>query len=317
MQQKFFFQPSKSVAKRLTETFDFVWPTAAAIWNLRWQVVGIVQVCPDISEAELLGRFVAGSEIRGANLKKACITTSWSGQQRQFAKFLLFEFCALYEWWCESMHGRLSLPDGSSKALQFPTSTKGNVKRGVGSVIDAATASGSSVVGAAFFPSLKTNKKYAPIQIESLLTCYRYFKELRNSLIHGSGDAVEKLKSSETNYRKLSAADLRAAEVPAFIPYSGSGDPDISLRGVVGFGEIVLMLVSTLDIELSKTALSEIEFKECWSRVHGDGPREVATVDANRRAHRIRVLSKNLGLPTPKVSVEFEEWLRANRLVHY
>jgi len=61
MQEKLLLLTSKQVARRLTEVFDFVWPTATAIWNLRWQVAGYVSASPAATESKLAGRFVAGS----------------------------------------------------------------------------------------------------------------------------------------------------------------------------------------------------------------------------------------------------------------
>ena len=127
--EKLFLQASKRVARRITDIFDFAWPTAAAIWNLRWQVAGYLSVVPDATPQELSGRFLAGSGIRGANLRKSCIKTTWDEQQQEFAKFLLIEFCALYESWCEDALAELNLKADLKKSLQFPTPTTGNGKK--------------------------------------------------------------------------------------------------------------------------------------------------------------------------------------------
>ncbi|WP_257386021.1 hypothetical protein [Tahibacter caeni] len=206
MHLKLFFLPSKAVASRITETFGFVWPTAAAIWNLRWQVQGLVGAYPSISEKELLGRFVDGSGINGVNLRGACIEKSWEDQQEQFAKFLLFELCALYESWSEAITEQLSLPGDSWRNLQFPSGmTRGGQPSGIAKILNLIAGNASPVFSASFHSSLKTNRKYSPKNLEELLICYRYFKELRNYLIHGSDSAYQKLVIAEGNYSVLTA----------------------------------------------------------------------------------------------------------------
>jgi hypothetical protein len=128
---RLFLLTSQRAATRLTEIFDFVWPTATAIWNLRWQVAGLVNAVPNISEQELAGRFVAGSGIHGANIRRACTKLSWSDQQQEFSRFLLFEICALYETWCEGTLEELGASPEISKEFQFPTSTLRGITRGI------------------------------------------------------------------------------------------------------------------------------------------------------------------------------------------
>jgi hypothetical protein len=94
-----FFEASQGVTAQLSELFNFTWPTLAALWNLRWQVLGYVQTTGTVDHHELNARFVRGSGIPSADLKSACLVSTWDAQQEQFAKFVLFELCALYEAW--------------------------------------------------------------------------------------------------------------------------------------------------------------------------------------------------------------------------
>jgi hypothetical protein len=318
MQLKLFFLPSKAVASRITETFDFVWPTASAIWNLRWQVQGLVNALPNVKEQELLGRFVGGSGIRGANLKRACIETSWETQQEQFAKFLLFEFCALYETWCELITEQLALPSSSKKHLQFPPSVStSGAASGMAAVQQLIQQHPSSVLDAAMHAALSTNRKYSAGHLDELLICYRYFKELRNCLIHGSSSALQKLRSAEQAYEALNASTLGLSQRPEYVALSDASPPRPSLRGVVGFGEVVLKLVCTIDIELARTTYAEPDFIRRWRVLHGNQPVSVSGQQINRRNWRIGVLVRSLGLPSPVSSSAFASWLRSNNLVFY
>jgi hypothetical protein len=314
VQGKLFFSISQNLAPRLTEIFDFVWPTAAAIWNLRWQVAGLLSVLPDLTEEDLLGRFVVGSDITGANLRRACTKTTWADQQQEFARFLLFEFCALYEAWCEGCLKELGASAELSKDLQYPTTTKDAKKRGVGLAIDTINRSTSDVLCAAIYPTIGVNRKKSRPHLEQLLVCYRYFKEVRNSLIHVGGSQSNRLAEAEAGYKALGNAALGVAEVPRFNPQTPGKRVRLDLRGVVGFGEIVLRLMCTLDIELSQAKDCERVFVTKWRSTHGNRPVTIAS-RPDPRMRRIKSLVKQLGLPKPIVSPQFEAWLRSEQLI--
>ncbi len=64
---------SRSTFDQIFALFNFIWPTATALWNLRWQVVVLSQVIPDVTKETLHGRLVAGNGIQVAHLRHACI----------------------------------------------------------------------------------------------------------------------------------------------------------------------------------------------------------------------------------------------------
>jgi hypothetical protein len=315
MQEKLFLLTSKQVARRLTEVFDFVWPTATAIWNLRWQVAGFVSACPDATDSDLAGRFIAGSGIRGANLRRACIDSSWVDQQQEFARFLLFEFCALYESWCEGALSELGLPASLSKELQYPTTIKNGVATfGIGHATTKISTRPSTAMTGAIHPAIVKNRKNSLQQVEQLMICYRYFKEVRNALIHAGGGVSPKFLSAESEYQQLTPAQLGVKEKPAFNGYVAGRRVTINLRGVVGFGDIVLRLVCTLDAELAKSWKAEQSFRKRWKGFHGSSPVQVPANPKSRKDRVIQLVRK-LGLPTPVVTPQFEIWLLQERCI--
>ncbi len=64
-----FFNSSKNAYKEITDLFNFVWPTTAAMWNLRGQVGEYLTLKPDATDREIYSRFVEGSGVQ-TNLKK-------------------------------------------------------------------------------------------------------------------------------------------------------------------------------------------------------------------------------------------------------
>src|SRR5271157_5765072 len=94
---RYFFAASKNAHDQFTAIFDFVSPTLAAAWNLRWQVRGFLEVNGDASPEVLEKRFVLGSGIHGANLHRACVEDTWEQQQEQMATVILINALAIYD----------------------------------------------------------------------------------------------------------------------------------------------------------------------------------------------------------------------------
>lgn len=93
------------------------------------------------------------------------------------------------------------------------------------------------------------------------------------------------------------------------------GNPiKLHLRGVVGFSDIVMRIVSTLDAELSRSIKAEKHLKSQWMKRHGRRY-SVKTKDSVARSKQIQRLMKRLDLPMPKRTIELEQWLRAQQLV--
>lgn len=310
MHRKLFFDTSEAIADRLTETFDFVWSTATAQWNLRWQVDGYLRASPDATDDELKSRFALGSGIRGANLRRYCVQTTWPEQQEMFARVLLIEFCALYEAWIDGVLEELGHRSTHASNLQFPTTNNG----GLAVALTALLANISPELQQCIYPVLKTNRKNSLPKLESLLICYRYFKEARNAVIHHGGVASQRALNAYLAFSGETAASLGVTEVPRHFPIGTIGDlVKLSLRGVVGFGEIVLKLVTTLDAELSQTTEAEAVFDSRWRAVIG--PMRYLPASASEKEAKLVQLVRKLGLETPTQPVALLPMLHRRRLV--
>src|SRR5579863_2190693 len=158
-----FFRTSRSAHRQVTELFDFVTPTAAALWNLRWQVVGFCSHHPASSVQVLDDRFVSGSGLHGANLRRACIDTTWEYQQQQFAKFLLISLFSIYEGWLVDVLRIVATPARQpelNKRCQFPDAAARSGK-GVAAAITEIKQNSSQMLVGAFYATLQTQKKNA------------------------------------------------------------------------------------------------------------------------------------------------------------
>src|SRR5205814_1634023 len=149
--------------------------------------------------------------------------TSWEDQQQEFARFLLFEICALYESWCEACLQEMSLYSmGRAKQLQFGSFLAPNGSQmGVGQITNLLNASPSPALSGTIYPSLGSNRKNSFAHLEQLLICYRYFKEARNVLIHGAS-ANANLIAAQGAYSAETATTLSVKEKPQFFPLVGN-----------------------------------------------------------------------------------------------
>ena len=320
MARYLFFRTSRSAYEQVTELFDFVWSTNVSLWNLRWQVKGFADTQSVITESVLNGRFVAGSGIRGANLSRACLEMTWEEQQSQFAKFLLFDLFAIIEGWLAKVLDDLGRP-GLAKEFQFPTSTKANgTLAGFGFGQAELRATPSPLLTRSFYPGLRSHPKNSLNEIEKLLIAYRCFKECRNAVMHAGGIAQTRTVSAYQAYLALTASDLRAKELPECPPVLAGNRVQLSLRGVVGFSDVILRLIATLDAEFACALHAEKEFRSQWLTYYA-GARSakryvLSTTNASRRDEQIGKLVRKLGLPTPSDFPLIESYLRAEGLVH-
>jgi hypothetical protein len=266
--QKTFFPCTRNTVDSLTKNFDFLWPTAAALWNLRWQVNGFVAATPNANETTIAGRFISGSGITGANLKRACIAHTWEDQQERLAEILLTSVFAIYESWCEEILKLLHLSqNNNAKKLQFPTEfdANGNIVSGVQRVLSISNANQSLMMNESIFPMLAQHPKYSLASIENQLTCYRYFKEARNCLMHNGGIADHKCVDAYARFAAIpDAASLGVAEIPNNSGAVLQQRVGLSLRGVVGLSDIVLRLIITLDAQFACHSRAEQFFFEIW-----------------------------------------------------
>jgi hypothetical protein len=294
MSATMFFRSSRQAAENITDIFDFVWPTAAAMWNLRWQVDGFLRAEPTVSNDALAGRFIEGSGIRGANLKTACIDISWQQQQERFAKFLLIEICALYEGFLEGIIDEIALVRFDASGFQLPSTSNA----GFHPTLARARTAISIEMSNCIFPALARNRKYSLQKVDELLKCYKFFKECRNSLIHRGSIVDDKVMKAYKMYHPLAKNALGVAEKPAYTPINAIGEKIVlQLRGVVGLADVVLRIIATLDAELCKCQEAEDVLASMWIEKHrGAVTLPSDPVKKNRRATRLVV---QLNLPTP------------------
>lgn len=308
-QDKLFLVASVDASNTATDLFDFVWPTAVALWNLQWQAKGYLAQTQNPTVEDLHSRFVLGSGIRGANLHRLANEKTWPEMQQWFARLLLSETCALFEGWIEAALDEIALPQSIRKAgtkhsldkkLQFPTvlDASSTAVDGVGfAVTQVQGTTGSHVMQNCFLPTQQQNKKYSGQNLDSLLICYRAFKEVRNNFTHHGGRASQRTVSAFNAYQAETATSLGVKEKPEYPAVIVGDQIQLSLRGVVGLGDVVIRLIATLDCLLSTSSYAEILLKKRWISKH-NGLVTVKSMGPKRDAQVIKLI-KQCSLPKP------------------
>lgn len=305
-----FFPASRHAIEQVTSLFDFVWPTAAALWNLRWQVQGFIAEVPDVTVDQLKQRFLFGSNIDTVDLKRTVTEYSWENQTATFGSFVLTNAFAVYEQWADAILHSLGERAGSGKKLQFVDRPG---KPGVGATLASLTAAESGMLKSAFYPSFLANKKYALAQLNNLILCYRYFKEIRNAQVHSGGIANQTAVDAYTAFLPVSgmAALGRKGEL-SFDPVTLGNPVTLNLRGVVGFTDVLIKIIVTVDAELSRAERSETLFE----RAFRDANRRVMlSATPLKRDAQVKQRCFKAGYPRPLNVPMVYEFLRDRNLV--
>lgn len=292
----FAFEETNDAAAEITRLFDFIWPTAIALWNLRWQVAGFLSVVPQATHDDVAARFVVGSDIRGADIRAMHQNVTWDEQKARFAEFVLTNIFAIYESWARRLVDVSKLTGMSDRDL---FTVGDGVKRGLSVFISRANATTSPAMQSALLPAFRAHKKVHAAQLDNMLKCYRYFKEIRNCHIHNGGVADQKTVEAYSDFQPISSASaLNTKEQIQHYPAVLGAKTGLSLRGVVGFCDIVLRMMVTLDAEISGSSIAERVIVE-RIRVSRGPLTPTLSSDPRKVAHLMKRLCRNANLPPP------------------
>lgn len=313
-----FYGVSKSVAHELAGIFDYTWPTVVAFKELRQRLHP-----EDRKGVADLIRSVGEVRCNAANFGSLLSSTE-EEVEAQIAKRLLYDQCALLEGWLEELVSLVAPPgkkDGWKrerlKDLQFPGSVRVAVKNLAqpesgfvkNNLHDQLTGHKHYLGGTEVIHTLPGGA--AADRLQSLLWCYRAFKELRNAFIHNGGRSSSKFHDAATNWQQLRMAikphDLAMKRLPK-VPVVAVGDPlTIDLYEVVGFGGIVTRLLRTLDADLAVAKSAEKEISRRWTLAYGAG---VALGRSRSAVGMLRVI----GFPAAKHAGDLVVFLKAEGL---
>ncbi|WP_345724855.1 hypothetical protein [Herpetosiphon gulosus] len=147
------------------------------------------------------------------------------------------------------------------------------------------------------------------------MRCYRYFKECRNCLAHKGGIADDKTEDAYKEFLVVATTtNLGVKEVPVHEPIIKGQPIKVELRGITGFCEIILKILTTLDAEFARSEKAEKEFLRRWKNAHVS-PIFLTRRNIYQRENKIRGLVRKLQLPEPTTVSDLETWLLSKRLI--
>lgn len=318
----FFFEATHSVDRRLGDAFGFVWASYAGLRELWWQVRGFHSQFPQLHIDEVKSKFLSGLTLPGGiDLRRTCLETEWSKHEDEFAKWILFESCTLYEAWAEKVCSQVfsaSAAETHAKNLQFPTGqNKKGHRTGYRNAVDAANATTSPLMTTQFFPKISTTKLNRWATIEDQLIAYRYFKECRNSIIHSDGIADQHIVDLHaallTSQAKSPPPFRHAFSLPA--PTVGVAIP-LLIKDCVLLATVVRLLICTFDAALCVSSSNELALKNRLRVARARSPALLnLPADPAKRTQRVKRILAAARVPEPVSIAAVETWMVNNQII--
>jgi hypothetical protein len=239
-----------------------------AIWNLQWQVKGLVDARPGIDARTLEGRFVDGSDVTGIDLKKTVVNTEWNSLDQETSRLLLTNVVALYEAWCHELiktfvdHGFIDPKKHRpmQDSLQWPDSYLGREKTGITDVINTLRTAGGESAG---MKALLQTVQPHPVEMATFpprLHVYRLFKEARNSIAHQGATSSAPLLTAYNACTEIRPNNLGMRVVPEFTEPTLGTPVSLSWNGVIGLADMLRRLVVDVDhcLMFTNAAMSDL-----------------------------------------------------------
>lgn len=251
-----FFPQTTNALKNITDMFDLLWPMATALWNLRCNVKGFLAESPKATQELLNQRFASGCDIKSLNFKASIINKTWESQKEEISWILLGWLFTIYEGWLSDLRDGV-FNNMKEKNMQFPDSFQSEINK--------FTATPSVILKKCIFPAYSNYKKVSTSRIKNMLYCYRVFKEMRNCYMHNSKIADKKTLDAYNDFitNIKTSRDLNVKEIPEIHPITLGSHITPSFRGVVGFSNVMINLILSIDTELIKSNVAEAWFNEC------------------------------------------------------
>jgi hypothetical protein len=307
------FDSTTNFFHEFTGINDFAQISAASVWTMRWQVKGFFAEAgfynaPSVrpKQSDLRSRFLAGSGLNRANFRALVDGQNWPEQLSVLAEMTLLAFVSLFEGWNDAIGSEAGLTIGDRGALQWPSFSKyprynrvGNPVPGIGEALQAGRSMISPLMSTCFYPVYKRDRQYSLAQLDELMVCYRYWKEVRNALAHSGGKATSRLIAEEARLNSLTPPSLGMTQIPKLGPLTLDNSIPMELRSVLGFGEILHRIAVTVDTELSESDKAETIMIKRWEKLRREHYNDAPLAKVRRRA-RIQDWMFRAGLARPE-----------------
>lgn len=308
---------SRTFMSAITKTFHLVNTARAGLALLDAQVGRVVAAGADDRVIEALYSMPDGAT--GQNLRAHALQQQQT-KDRALAEMWLMVVFARYESWAES----LEIDHGISNAkrgCQFPLQTSG----GPGNLQVFSVLTPDSLMRDIYEASVVADHLWlrSDGDAQAALEVYRYYKEVRNSLVHSDGRANAMLASaSSAAQAALGTLRQNTTLRTGSVPVLAVGDPiEIDLDLVRDVIALLRRLVFTIDAKILLSTIGLDEFIGRWRARYGNQPLNAYARKLERAPWFQAAVSHALSVPAPVVvgSTTGATWPAASRraLVDY
>lgn len=305
-----FFPDTKDALKNITDLFDFVHPMRIGFLYAREEVSRLMR-SDKITNDDLQKIIDPLHQVPGVNYIRAFSQVTVEEQDEKISWVLLNNLFSIYEGWTSNMYidyfERANLGFRQStftKNLQFP-----KLQRKLAEYFLPPDKI-STITTNAFYEAYVSKNKQDINKLDNLLMCYRVFKEMRNCYMHNGSVVNENLQDAYIEFLEVATTTaLDVPEVPRVIAPQNGEKVKLSLRGVIGFAEIVRKMLIIVDNELIKSKAAELHWKN-------NVPDEHRKLTLNSKMEKVRnqmgKFANECGFITPHYSDELKQWLVNN-----
>lgn len=238
---KCFYPFTQQFSNVVGDITSFIWASYAGLWHIHntGNILADLSSTPNWKKIENhLGK--GAPDQRGFDIKKIS-ERKWSDHQEQFSNFIMMQAAILYEEWCQSLTSNISTSGGAklnikAESFQFPSCHQSKKFSNWSELDTSGCIKESSFLKSEIQPALITKYKENIKHIDNLLHWYRYFKGLRNSIVH-HGSIIQSTNLNDYNNAiKTSLVDSGISR-----NYSGSS-PVVGQKITVTLSDAVLLL---------------------------------------------------------------------------
>lgn len=303
-----FFRASQDALDNITSVFDFVHPLTASMKFTGDKVEELYKKGKTADEIDAI--IDPARSVHGVNYTRAFIKTAWTEQEEKLAWLLLNNLFAIHEGWAQRLFDEtfhvLGFDERKfTKKLEFPKLSS-SLKR-----FFVPKATTSSLMVKSFYPVYKRNCTLDFGKLDNYMLCYRYFKEARNCYMHKNCLVSKALIDAYIEFLPIATlTDLDVSEVPIVSPPTLGNPVRLSLRGVIGFSQIVQRIIILSDINLIRSIAAE---KELVKRAPRNWKKRTFSANQTAAKGQANSYARKAGFLGAEWSKEYRAFLLANK----
>jgi hypothetical protein len=306
---KLFFRASEDALDNITAAFDISHPLRVSFRYTR-KVLNDLNSCSEHVDTKLCEETInSDGYIHGVNYKRAFFDTSYEEQEEKLAWFLLNNLFAIHEGWAERIYSEIFDKSGYKQRTFIQNLEYEDLSSKFNSYFTPRSKE-SSLLCQNFFSEYKVNSRLDFSKLDNYMLCYRYFKEARNCYMHKNFIASQNLMKCYNKFKPVAtASDLDLDEMLVIIPPVLGSPVKLSIRGVIGFSQIIKRIIVVSDTYLLKNLAAE---KEILSRKPNTWKCRTLSSKPNRAKEQITHFCNKAGLLRPTYTEELKLFLISN-----